>query len=212
TDRERDGGHRDSREPWAVAKQANGVTKVVKWAHTGNARRVELISYLCLSASLNVGCSREQFNLSRSYGAAKCGKLPRERLAGLSDDQSFRLGGSVERLARMQKDAKRPLHDPQDEIQHATTDSYQHLVTWIAEKEHAIGEASRHSGAAHAVGRTAHDTIEDDDVSMRNGFGTLENVHDTKRAPIFNAFVSGELLSVRFVCRHQFDDLSAIRA
>ena len=64
----------------------------------------------------------------------------------------------------------------------------------------------------HAVRRAAHDAIEDDDVSVKDRLGVIQDVRDAERTAIVHAFFTRELARVRLVSGEQLDDLTRVGA
>jgi len=109
-----------------------------------------------------------------------------------------------ERSERSAQQMEQPVHDAHDE-------PYCRTITRIDHQQHAPGECAGDGGQAHAVGRAAHNAIQDDDIGGRHGLGVIEHVGESKDAPIFNPLVVSELPRVWLVRRDEFDNLSAAR-
>ena len=112
----------------------------------------------------------------------------------------------------MQEDAKRPAHESQTAIDNESKEPHQEAIPWKAHHKYVLCEARRYPRQPYAIGRTAHDSVKDDDVGGRNSLGLLENIRHTECAPVLEALLLCEFPGVRLVGGDELDDLPSICA
>ena len=141
----------------------------------------------------------------------KCHELPSGTAAGLDDHEPRVFGGLAEQPTRVQEHPKRSPHDPETDVQDPHDNPHHETITREAEEQHSRREARCRPSESDAVGRAAHDAVQNDDLGGLNVSGLFQNICDAESNSSFESFLFREFASVRLIRSHELDDLSTGR-